>query len=72
MHLSPSLLHAVVEFKVDDARKDPTMVASFDVPMRREQIPLSALEELLGAMVQATEEILGYSESRRTWSQRSC
>lgn len=37
------------------------------VPLQPERIPLSALQELIRAMVKATEEVFGYIEA---WEQR--
>jgi hypothetical protein len=39
----------------------------FSIPIRRQRIPLRALQELLGAMTQATAELFGYIEA---WESR--
>jgi hypothetical protein len=66
VHLSPAHVHAVVQVKDGESAKDgPTIFGA--IPLRPDQIPLSALEELLGAMTKATEELFGYMES---WESR--
>ena len=69
VHLSPDLLHAVVEFsnRAENEGDPPEMWVGVGIPIRRERIPLQALEELIGAMTQATEEIFGYIEA---WESR--
>jgi hypothetical protein len=37
------------------------------VPLSPEQIPVEALQQLIGAMIKATEELFGYSEA---WESR--
>lgn len=37
------------------------------IPLRPERIPLSAMQELVGAMLKATEQVFGYVE---IWEQR--
>jgi hypothetical protein len=44
-----------------------TDTISMTIPLPPERIPLSALEELIGAMIKATEEIFAYVEM---WEQR--
>jgi hypothetical protein len=66
VHFSPSHIHAAVRFKLDEAGA-ATHTLSIAVPLRPEHIPLSALEELVGAVTKATEELFGYAE---IWQQR--
>jgi len=68
VHLSPELLHAVVQFEDrSDDEEELQLTAGFGIPIPRKRIPLRPLEELLGAMTQATEEIFGYIE---VWESR--
>jgi hypothetical protein len=67
VHFSPAHLRAawrVGPAKVEDGQG---LVLSGGVPIRPEQIPLSELEQLLGAMVQATKQVLWYGEA---WEKR--
>jgi hypothetical protein len=66
VHLSPSHVQAAVQVH-DDADGENRMRLFGAVPIRPEQIPRSALQELVGAMIQATEELFGYVE---TWEAR--
>lgn len=63
VHLSPAHLYAAWQLKEEadeSGERAPTITGG--VPIRPEQIPLRALQELLGAMIQATEELFGYME----------
>jgi hypothetical protein len=61
VHFSPAHLRAVVQVTPDHS--DESILKLFGaIPIRPEQIPLSALEELLGAMIKATSELFGYVE----------
>jgi hypothetical protein len=64
VHFSPVHVYAGTRLGRDD-EEAPTMV--MEIPLRPERIPLSALQELIGAMVKATEELFGYIE---VWEQR--
>jgi hypothetical protein len=67
VHFSPVHLRATWQLDQDDAA-DQTDINIFGaVPIRPEQIPLGALQELLGAMIRATEELFGYVQA---WEQR--
>lgn len=59
MHFSPE--HVRATWRVSENDEGGLHVAGA-VPLRPEQIPLSALRELLGAMTKATEELFGYVE----------
>jgi hypothetical protein len=63
VHLSPALLHSVVQFREDDGSDEPGYVVGVGIPVRRDRIPLRAHEELIVAMTKATEEVFGYIES---------
>jgi hypothetical protein len=66
IHLSPAHLWAT--WQVGDENVDNTSIAiSGAIPIRPEQIPLSALQELLDAMIKATGELFGYVQA---WEQR--
>lgn len=61
VHLSPA--HVLTTWQLtetDDPKTLGTLVGA--TPIRPEQIPLSALQELIGAMTKATEELFGYVE----------
>jgi hypothetical protein len=64
VHFSP--VHVVATLQVTgDSEKGRTL--SGGIPIRPEQIPVSMLKEVLGAMIRATEEIFGYVEA---WESR--
>jgi len=63
---SPSHVHAALKLERDDDGK-ATNSFTISIPLQPERIPVSALEELVGAMIQATEEVFGYIE---IWEQR--
>lgn len=61
VHFSPAHLRAAVQVSTDS--EDESILKLFgSIPIRPERIPLSALEELLGAMIKATSELFGYVE----------
>jgi hypothetical protein len=62
IHFSPDHLRAVVQVTTDESSDEPSFHLFAAVPIRPEQIPLSALEELLAAMIAATRELFGYVE----------
>lgn len=64
VHFSPVHVYAGTRVRGDD---DETMTLQIQVPLQPERIPLSALQELIRAMVKGTEEIFGYAE---VWEQR--
>ena len=64
VHLSPAHVHNA--WKVGEA-DDGTVSLTGAIPMRPENIPLNGLLEMIGAMIQATEELFGYFES---WESR--
>lgn len=64
VHFSPVHVYAGTRLRRDD---DDSMTLQMEVPLRPERIPLSALQELIGAMVKATEEVFGYVE---VWEKR--
>lgn len=66
VHFSPAHVYAAVRLARDDDG-EPTNTLQIAIPLRPERIPLSALEELLGAMTKATEQVFGYME---IWEQR--
>lgn len=61
VHFSPAHLRAAWRIK-EDADESGAAIISGSVPLRREDIPLSAFQELIGAMTQATAELFGYVE----------
>jgi len=63
VHFSPAHFRVAVKVTVNEYDRDPGLGIFAAVPVRREQIPLSALEELLGAMIKATSELFGYVEA---------
>jgi hypothetical protein len=63
VHFSPAHISAAVQLTPDESGEEPILKLFGGIPIRPEQIPLSALEELLGAITQATEELFGYVES---------
>jgi hypothetical protein len=67
VHLSPAHLRAAWRLGPAKAGDGQGLVLSGSVPIRPEQIPLSELEQLLGAMIQATEQVFGYVE---IWERR--
>jgi hypothetical protein len=69
VHFSPEHVRASWRVNEDeDGGNDETgLYLSGAVPLQPEQIPLSALQELLGAMTKATEELFGYVE---VWESR--
>jgi hypothetical protein len=62
VHFSPAHISAAIQMTPDESGDEPVLKLFGGIPIRPEQIPLSALEELLGAMTQATEELFGYVE----------
>ena len=66
VHFSPSHVHAALRFERDDEGK-ATHSFTISIPLQPERIPVSALQELVGAMIKATEELFGYIEM---WEQR--
>lgn len=60
VHFSPAHLHAA--WKLTEREDERDFLLSGSVPLRPEEISLSALRELLGAMIKATEELFGYVE----------
>jgi hypothetical protein len=66
VHFSPAHVYAAVRMARDDKGR-ATDTFNMTIPLQPEQIPLSALEELIGAMTTATEEIFEYVEM---WEQR--
>jgi len=67
VHFSPAHLRAAWSVSPAKAEDGQGLVLSGSVPIRPEQIPLSELEQLLGAMIQATEQVFGYVE---IWERR--
>jgi hypothetical protein len=69
VHLSPEHLWATVRLidHGNDTSGAPDVSISAAVPLSREHIPISAMQELLAAMTRATEELFGYIE---TWESR--
>lgn len=71
VHFSPE--HVRAAWRVTDDGGDDDAESGVDrrltgaIPLQPDQIPLSALRELLGAMIQATEQLFGYSE---VWESR--
>ncbi len=63
VHFSPDLVRAAWQAREDDG----ALVISGALPIRPNQIPPDALQELVGAMIKATEELFGYSEA---WESR--
>lgn len=61
VHLSPAHVLATWQLKETD---DPETLGNLvgATPIRPEQVPLAALQELIGAMTKATEELFGYVE----------
>jgi hypothetical protein len=59
VHFSPDLFRAAWQGREDSGG----LTLSGAVPLRPEQIPVEALQELIGAMIKATEELFGYSEA---------
>jgi hypothetical protein len=59
VHFSPDLVAAAWEIREETGR----LKFAGGVPLRPEQIPPGALQELIYAMVKATEELFGYSEA---------
>jgi len=66
VHFSPAHVYAAVRLKRDEEGA-ATDTLTITVPLTEKDIPLSALEELLGAMTKATEEVFGYAE---VWEKR--
>jgi hypothetical protein len=68
VHFSPEHIRAAWEVGDEAAEGGVrTMTISGGFPIQQERIPLSLLEELLGAMTRATEELFGYLEA---WESR--
>ncbi len=64
IHFSPAHISAAVQVTPDNSDDESILKVFGGIPIRPEQIPLSALEELLGAMMRATGELFGYVQ---TW-----
>jgi hypothetical protein len=64
VHFSPVHVYAGTRVRRDEGE---SATLEMEIPLRPERIPLSALEELIGAMVKATHEVFGYVE---VWEQR--
>jgi len=62
VHFSPAHISAAVQLTPDESSDESFLKLFGGIPIRPEQIPLSALEELLGAMTQATNDLFGYVE----------
>ena len=65
VHFSPVHVYAGTRIRREDDGKGMTL--EMEIPLRPERVPLSALQELIGAMVKATEQVFGYAE---VWEQR--
>lgn len=63
VHFSPDLVSAAWQGREDSGG----LTISGAVPLRPEQIPVEALQELIDAMIKTTEELFGYSEA---WESR--
>ena len=63
VHFSPDLVRAAWQGREDGGG----ITLSGAVPLRPEQIPVAALQELISAMIKATEELFAYSEA---WESR--
>lgn len=63
VHFSPEHLRVTWQVR-DEAEEGGATIATISggFPIRAEDVPLRALQELLGAMTQATEELFGYAE----------
>ena len=62
VHFSPAHISGAVQITPNESSSESFLKLFGGIPIRPEQIPLSALEELLGAMMQATGELFGYVE----------
>jgi hypothetical protein len=60
VHFSPAHLRAAWQIGPAKAGDGEGLVLSGGVPIRPEQIPLRELEQLLGAMIGATEQVIWY------------
>lgn len=60
VHLSP--LHARMSWSIEEGEEAGEKVLQGRFPLQPHEIPVSALQELFGAMIQATEELFGYFE----------
>jgi hypothetical protein len=58
VHFSPAHIRAAIQVTPDDSSGSLNVAGG--IPIRPEQIPISALEELLGAMMQATGDLFRY------------
>ena len=65
VHLSP--LHARMSWSIERTSDDGEEALQGRFPLQPQEIPVSALQELFGAMTQATEELFGYFEA---WESR--
>lgn len=65
VHFSPVHVYAGTQVKPSD--NDNELALQMQIPLRPERIPLSAMHELVGAMLTATEQVFGYVE---VWEQR--
>jgi len=59
VHFSPA--HVVANWQVEDDGTGKSLSGA--IPIQPDQIPVSMLKEVLGAMIKATEEIFGYVEA---------
>jgi hypothetical protein len=66
IHFSPAHISAAVQVTSDESSDESFLKIFGGIPIRPEQIPLSALEELLGAMTQATGELFDYVQAWET------
>lgn len=63
VHFSPAHLRAVWQLGDEEPEIGAVMATlSGSIPIQPEQIPLSALQQLLGAMTKATHELFAYAE----------
>ncbi len=60
VHFSPAHVYAAVQLEPEGSAEDSILKLFGGIPIRPEQIPLSALDELIEAMIQATTEIFAY------------
>jgi hypothetical protein len=63
VHFSPAHLWAAWQLDTSEAADEAGVNIFGAVPIRPEQIPLTALQELLESMIRTTEELFGYIQS---------
>jgi len=63
VHFSPAHVRAAVQVTVNEEQNIPGLGIFGAVPIRREEIPVTALQEVLAAMIKATSELFGYVEA---------